>query len=1079
MEILSKVFNKKLIIGTLFLIIIFSFYGAFADDAPFGQPTQEQENLNKQIEQYKDSSPQADTVTKGLLAQVFGYIPQVGLVSGNLVLQTAFYGFNIGIAALGATLVVYAVFLGLSNTVSSGQPLGQRLHTLFFPMRIAVGSVGLAPIFGGYSLAQLFALWCIIQGTNFADLIWNMSMRAFLKTNIETNNQANSNNNSENKDTSGVTQSDITNLLQSLRVGETNTDIMCQQFTNYLDGVQSADAALIGLNIAYSQNFPGQSFKSLYQSVPFNVMCKNTSVQLNGDPCAALQNPNHSTFGAVSNRGAFSQFYNFCNAITNNNQIQSYNDIFLNNLEQAWGTFISSNFTNPSSAHLESLKSSNSLFTGDNLNDICKNTASSSYLSWGGSLCNLAKLQKLIKESGAGKMLYENILDKLDLGWLFAAPIYFSLESASDVIDLIGNFISMINVKNQDPIQKSSSESFLLPIPTSKYLINNVLSSGNNSNISEKELTKLTGNFSKNFNADVNGIGGGAAFFSGDFSTDIIYQAILYNQKLSLPDVFNAVGTDALERKFLCQLCVPTNSQNMDSQSSSTFYSYVHSPSSDTSICSATVTSENCYGYNPKTNPNPQYWSETGLENITSINVASSKFELSFGDLITLLNVASIKEKNGTSFTNLPRGFTKYDQQPQSGTSGTSTSTESIQYLQNQYVNYVSNKYNQFLDIVPKVTKGNALPSDPELEKITGIFTSSKIVDVINSSNFKLGDINVGMDISMGVIGGFAAMLAKGIIGGSTDSIVSQVLQSPKFPLLEISKRGADVTAEIELIVADLIPGYAIIQGFSTIAALISGKSGSGNLWENLTSLFGMLAEISIYAVLAAADVKLGTVIQYQFYIMIIVIAIVGPLYMMALTMFYLPVIPIIIFLYAVLAWFMTVIEAVVAAPILAIGIMHPQGQDEIFGKSEVGLMMLINAMLRPMLIIIGFISAFIMFRIAFVLYNAFFGTMMNFLPIESIGTYLTFIGTYTGGMIPLVTRIYGLTNQIPENVMTWIGGTHAGARGDAQEALQGARSGAQSAPGEVAGIGKSAAGMGMMALQAKQLMSGKKKEEE
>src|SRR3990167_906234 len=58
-----------------------------------------------------------------------------------------------------------------------------------------------------------------------------------------------------------------------------------------------------------------------------------------------------------------------------------------------------------------------------------------------------------------------------------------------------------------------------------------------------------------------------------------------------------------------------------------------------------------------------------------------------------------------------------------------------------------------------------------------------------------------------------------------------------------------------------------------------------------------------------------------------------------ALLAIYTPLIPFIIFTIGVLAWFILVIEAVIAGPLVALGLLLPGGQSELFGRAESALM--------------------------------------------------------------------------------------------------------------------------------------------
>lgn len=97
------------------------------------------------------------------------------------------------------------------------------------------------------------------------------------------------------------------------------------------------------------------------------------------------------------------------------------------------------------------------------------------------------------------------------------------------------------------------------------------------------------------------------------------------------------------------------------------------------------------------------------------------------------------------------------------------------------------------------------------------------------------------------------------------------------------------------------------------------------------------------------------------------------------ITAYYIPLIPYMIFLFGAIAWFMAVIEAMVAAPIVALGVIHPEGHD-IFGKGEAAIMILMNVFLRPAMMIIGFITAISLCYVGIWVLNAGFDHAVGFM---------------------------------------------------------------------------------------------------
>lgn len=158
-------------------------------------------------------------------------------------------------------------------------------------------------------------------------------------------------------------------------------------------------------------------------------------------------------------------------------------------------------------------------------------------------------------------------------------------------------------------------------------------------------------------------------------------------------------------------------------------------------------------------------------------------------------------------------------------------------------------------------------------------------------------------------------------------------------------------------------------------------------------------------------------------------------------TAYYVPLYPYMLFIFGVIAWLMAVIEAMVAAPIVALGIMSPEGEG-ILGKSETGMMILVNVFLRPSMMVIGFITGTILTYVGVWILNFQFDVvaahLINYDPKETVagragvkfdksffaqifgvGSYIAlYVGLYT----TIAQKSFGLIFQLPDKVLRWIG---------------------------------------------------------
>jgi defect-in-organelle-trafficking protein DotA len=168
---------------------------------------------------------------------------------------------------------------------------------------------------------------------------------------------------------------------------------------------------------------------------------------------------------------------------------------------------------------------------------------------------------------------------------------------------------------------------------------------------------------------------------------------------------------------------------------------------------------------------------------------------------------------------------------------------------------------------------------------------------------------------------------------------------------------------------------------------------------------------------------------------------------------YYLPLLPFIIFMFGTVGWLAATIEAMVAAPIVALGITHPEGQ-EVVGKADPAVLLLVNVFLRPSMMIIGLIAGIIMSYVSIWILNmgffpAFGSVMASMGGLSLIFSLPAMVLIYLLLVISLLQYSFSLINVIPDKVLRWIGGQQEGVAGEVGrmqgEAQQGFKSGAKS----------------------------------
>jgi|GEM_PF-3283692 len=170
----------------------------------------------------------------------------------------------------------------------------------------------------------------------------------------------------------------------------------------------------------------------------------------------------------------------------------------------------------------------------------------------------------------------------------------------------------------------------------------------------------------------------------------------------------------------------------------------------------------------------------------------------------------------------------------------------------------------------------------------------------------------------------------------------------------------------------------------------------------------------------------------------------------------YIPLIPFLLFTMGVLGWLILAIEAMVAAPLLALGILHPEGQHPVFGRGETGIWLLVGAFLRPSLMILGLVAAipvsyavvgFVNLGFTLALYSlAGSQDTGNIVVFRPVATAL-FMSLYAIIIMLTFNRVYSLIHVLPDRIMRWLGQPveHGySAEQDVQQLQQGVREAGQ-----------------------------------
>ncbi|ABE29053.1 conjugal transfer/type IV secretion DotA/TraY family protein [Paraburkholderia xenovorans LB400] len=154
---IKTIINKKSLFAfSIFILTIFCSTSAFALD------------LNNLTDLF--TVPSGD-VSASILKSLFGALPSLG-GAGTDAFQQPIATFNQLVLIVGGVLAAYGILTGTVMTAHEGEVAGRSIHSVWYPIRTAIGSALILPVFNGYCTIQVLVMWCVLQGVGLADAVW-------------------------------------------------------------------------------------------------------------------------------------------------------------------------------------------------------------------------------------------------------------------------------------------------------------------------------------------------------------------------------------------------------------------------------------------------------------------------------------------------------------------------------------------------------------------------------------------------------------------------------------------------------------------------------------------------------------------------------------------------------------------------------------------------------------------------------------------------------------------------------------------------------------------------------------------
>jgi defect in organelle trafficking protein DotA len=284
---------------------------------------------------------------------------------------------------------------------------------------------------------------------------------------------------------------------------------------------------------------------------------------------------------------------------------------------------------------------------------------------------------------------------------------------------------------------------------------------------------------------------------------------------------------------------------------------------------------------------------------------------------------------------------------------------------------------------------------------------------------------------------GFTSMQGSGALGdmfkGLAMTIVDSMTEdSTGDPLIALAKAGQTILTVTEI-------AFWISLVVIPLLALLSIPPCANPLWGVIGAIGFIIIAIlmTVLPMLFSAGVMLGL---------------------------YLPMVPWLLFTFCAIGWIILVVEAIIAAPLVALVFVTP-AEDEL-GKAGHSIMILTGLIFRPALMIMGFVFAAKVMAISVTMLRFGFKELIlaNTGGIGLFGS-IALIVIYVGIVTTIIHQSFSLIHVIPDKVMRWMGGSGDGE--DVSGKLAKVRGSAETA-GKVSGELMSGAQKGMQKMSSK-----------
>lgn len=256
---------------------------------------------------------------------------------------------------------------------------------------------------------------------------------------------------------------------------------------------------------------------------------------------------------------------------------------------------------------------------------------------------------------------------------------------------------------------------------------------------------------------------------------------------------------------------------------------------------------------------------------------------------------------------------------------------------------------------------------------------------------------------------------------------IKKVVSLMSAPIMPLTDQFLDLIINEDPVVSLATAGHYIISGSETIFVSYVVAKGVAAAGAKATSTGAVGWAQSIFTGnIASALTAMARVIINAFAPLVFIL--VGSLFMLGVTLgYYIPILPFMLWVTAIIGWVILVVEALVAGPLWAAAHVVPEGEGIAGEHGKQGYLLFMHVLMYPILLVIGFFLAMLGTHLVKYVgegFQVFFHGYMGQYALKSFLTSLIALFLCGWIMVILYHKIFGLITLIPDQVFKWLGGT-------------------------------------------------------